>query len=368
MQFKNFNKINWILVTSLLIVIISVLHFNTPTEMWHYHLVYMQCYFIPIVLGAFRFGVKGGLGTAIVISLIYLPHIMFQHGGLIETNLMRFLQIALFNIIGYLIGIKAQKESEEKTRYKNAADKLEKSLKTVKDQSNKLHELEDQLRQVDRLSVIGELTASLAHEIRNPLGSIRGAVEILRDGVQDENRKSEFFQILIDDTERMNTILENYLNYSKRKKQRDSEYIIQEKRIDLELEIPGDPVRLRGDPNDLWQILMNLILNAIQAIDSGGKIKINIIEEILTSEKKMYYNIEDTSQNYLILIISDNGPGIPDKEKIYIFKPFYSTKASGSGLGLAIVKRIVDNNHWIINVNSELGTGTEFVVIIPIKI
>jgi len=367
MQFKNFNKINWILVTSLLIVIISVLHFNTPTEKWHYHLVYMQCYFIPIVLGAFRFGVKGGLGTAIVISLIYLPHIMFQHGGLIETNLMRFLQIALFNIIGYLIGIKAQKESEEKTRYKNAADKLEKSLKTVKDQSNKLHELEDQLRQVDRLSVIGELTASLAHEIRNPLGSIRGAVEILRDGVQDENRKSEFFQILIDDTERMNTILENYLNYSKRKKQRDSEYIIQE--IEIKSILPDDSIILHGDPNDIWQILMNIILNSIQAMTDGGTVTLKLFEtnEIELNKKDEHSALKEYDR-FLNLTISDNGPGISKSDLEKIFKPFYTTKINGSGLGLAIVKRIINGNNWTISVTSITNSGTEFVVIIPIKI
>ena len=371
-------------VIFILVIIISVLHYTTPTMKWQYHLIYMQSYFIPILIAAFQFVIRGGLGVAIAVSILYLPHIMLQWGGLVENNLMRFMQIVLYNIIGFLTGLKAQREMEETIKYKNTADQLESSLNTVRQQSDKLAELEEQLRQTDRLAVIGELTSSLAHEVRNPLGSIRGAVEIIIDEDTSENKKTEFSKILIDETERISTVLENYLSFAKKKKQQDSEYVYQEiiknvimmlstqarkKRIEIVSTMPDDPILLKGDPNDLWQILMNIILNAIQAITDGGMVTLKLFEtDEMESDKQSENNVLHEYDRLLNLMISDNGPGISKSDLEKIFKPFYTTKANGSGLGLAIVKRIIDSNNWIINVTSTKNAGTKFVIIIPIKV
>ena len=112
-DFKNKNVFWWSLICTM-IVIISALHYTTSTMDWQYHLIYMQSYFIPILVAAFQFGVRGGILSAVFVSVLYLPHIMLHWGGLIEANLMRFLQIGLFYIIGYLTGFKAQREKEEK--------------------------------------------------------------------------------------------------------------------------------------------------------------------------------------------------------------------------------------------------------------
>jgi len=370
-------------VIVILVIIISVLHYTTPTMKWQYHLVYMQSYFVPILMAAFRFGIRGGLGVAIAVSIFYLPHIMLQWGGLVENNLMRFMQIVLYNIIGYLTGLKAQREKEETIKYKNTAEQLKTSLDTVKQQSDNLVELEEQLRQTDRLAVIGELTSSLAHEVRNPLGSIRGAVEIITDEDTSRNKKKEFSKILIDETERMTTVLENYLSFSKKKKQQDSEYIFQEiiknvvmmlttqaskKNIDIVFVMPEDPIFLRGDPNDLWQISMNIILNALQAITDGGTVTLNLSETVdIKSDKIADHSVFNKYNRFLKLTISDTGPGIPNDLLKKIYKPFYTTKINGSGLGLAIVKRIIDGNNWVIDVSSTTNSGTEFAIIIPVK-
>ena len=99
------NKYQWWIVIWILVIVISILHYTTPTMEWQYHLIFMQSYFIPILLAAFQFGIRGGLGTAIGVSIFYFPHIMLQWGGLVEGNLMRFLQILLFYVIGYLTGL-----------------------------------------------------------------------------------------------------------------------------------------------------------------------------------------------------------------------------------------------------------------------
>jgi len=342
----------------------------------------MQSYFIPILIGAFRFGIRGGLGVSFAVSILYLPHIMLHWGGLIENNLLRFMQIILYNIIGFLTGLKAQREMEETVKYKKTAKQLEISLNTVRLQSEKLVESEEQLRQTDRLAVIGELTSSLAHEVRNPLGSIRGAVEIIIDENTSKIKKTEFSKILIEETERITTVLENYLSFAKKKKMQDSEYVFQEiiqnviimlstqarkRKIEINSTIPEGPILLRGDPNDLWQILMNIVLNAIQAMGSGGTIDLNLSEsDYINSDKNTDHSALNKNQRLLKLSISDSGPGISKEDLEKIFKPFYTTKINGSGLGLAIVKRIVESNNWEIGVNSSIKSGTEFVINIPL--
>ena len=353
-----------------LIAVISLLHYNTPTMNWQYHLVYMQAYFIPILLAAFWYGIRGGLGSALIISAIYLPHIMLQWGGLVENNLMRFMQIVLFNTVGYLTGLKAQGEQEEKKRYRQAADELKKTLARVRTQSEQISEMEQQIRVADRLAIVGELTASLAHEVRNPLGSIRGAVEIIRSSVPEDVQQSEFFDILIEETERLNRVVENYLRFSRKSGDRLSVFDIRKtlhqlvmmmqaparkKQVRLQEKYPDTTFHVKGDPNQLWQVVMNIILNALQAVDPNGVISLilNDISGTGTQEKR------------LRLTISDNGSGMSAEQLPNIFKALYTTKRNGTGLGLAIVKRIADENQWTLNVHSTQGVGTDFVMEIP---
>ncbi len=371
MQYSTFAKTNrqegmHLLIIGVLIITISVLHYSTPTSKLPFHLLYMQSYFIPIILGAFWFGVRGGLGTALVVSLIYLPHIMFQWGGFHLNNLIRFLQIGLFLALGYLTGLKAQGEKEEKEKYQQAAKRLQRSLEELRKKTEQIFEMEQQLKAADRLAIIGELTANLAHEVRNPLGAIRGAVEIIRDAVPDELKKLEFFDILIHETQRLNEVVENYLNYAKKKSKMVSLFDLREivtdvvlmlgvkaRKNDIKLQVKLDeqPLMLKGDSIHIWQILMNVLLNAIQAMPRGGRIWIDA-------------RATDSS---IRLMVRDEGEGISRERLSRIFDSFYTTKANGSGLGLAIVKRIAEENKWTIDLKSEEGKGTEFVLTLPLS-
>jgi signal transduction histidine kinase len=140
------------------------------------------------------------------------------------------------------------------------------------------------------------------------------------------------------------------------------------RKIDIKSIIPEDPILLKGNPNDLWQILMNIILNAIQAIKDGGMITISLaVSDHITSEERSKYSALDEYTRFLKLTVIDTGPGISNEHLGKIFKPFYTTKEDGSGLGLAIVKRIIDGNNWLIDVNSTQDSGTEFIIMIPSK-
>ncbi len=361
---SNRQKTGRIVLLAFIILLISFLHYNTPTSKLPFHLIYMQSYFIPIILAAFWFGVRGGLGTAIVISLIYLPHIMFQWGGFELNNLVRFLQIVLFLLLGYLIGLKAQGEKEEKERYQKTAQQLEKSLRELKDKTEQIFEMEQQLKSADRLAVIGELTANLAHEVRNPLGAIRGATEIIRDAVPQPLKNLEFFEIILQETKRLNEVVENYLNYARKPSKMVSVIDIKEvihdvmlmlgprvrkSGIRLSVRLPENPLAVKAEAIHIWQILMNVLLNAIQAMPHGGEISIE----------------GNQTDDHVTIKISDNGEGILEKHRQHIFESFYTTKPTGSGLGLAIVKRIADENHWHIALESQQGLGTTFTIIFP---
>ncbi|MCK5075603.1 MAG: sensor histidine kinase [Calditrichia bacterium] len=369
MNLKSFKEQTfWLLLIALLIIGISLLHYITPTTKHHYHLIYMQAYFIPILIASFQFGIRGGVISALAVSAAYLPHIMFQWGGITSDNLMRFLQIGLFNIIGFLTGYKTSREKQEKGNYLHAAIELEKSLTKLQEQTEILSQLEEQLHQTDRLAIIGELTASLAHEVRNPLGSILGTTQILKDELQTTEKQKEFLNILENETHRLNMVVENYLNFARKQKSPDSKFDIRDILHDVllllnqkirklgiinKLNIPNTPVIIKGNIGHLQQIIMNIVLNSIQAMPNGGELNIKLIKS-------------NSKPDLVQLFVEDNGIGMKPETLKKIFKPFYTKKEFGTGLGLSIVKRIIDENHWQIDVNSEERKGSQFIVSIPI--
>ncbi|NQT63726.1 MAG: GHKL domain-containing protein [Candidatus Marinimicrobia bacterium] len=360
----------WRVVIVISTILISYFHFTTPPDEGHIHLILMQFYLIPILIGAVQFGVIGGFGTAIVISVIVAPHIIFQWIGGAQHHLLGYLQIAIYNAIGYLTGLKSQLEMKARNHLAATADQLTQTLTTLEKQSEEMAELEEQVSHSERLSVIGELMASLAHELRNPLASIRGSVDILKKELSEHEKRGEFFQILVNETERMSGVVENYLALARRSKGVEVEYDIIEiirntslllasrgrrDQIIIKCNLPEEPLVIMGDPNDLRQILVNLILNGIQAMDNPGAVSITA-------------QIEDNAEKLCIINIEDEGTGILDEQFEKLFEPFFSTKEQGTGLGLSIVKRIVENREWQIRVENRKPTGSNFTLSIPLEI
>lgn len=369
----------WWSIIGILIIVISVFHYRTSTSAEQFHLIYMQSYFVPILIAAFQFGIRGGVGTALVISIIYFPHIMLDWSGSSQHVILRFIQIVMFNVIGFITGLKAQEEQDEKRRYQAAAGQLETSLRDLEKKSRELADLEEQLRLSDRLAIVGELTASLAHELRNPLATILGTVEILQDELPAAERQSEFFRILIQETERVGAVVDNYLNFTAPQRPIQAQFDVQQiirdtclimegrarkDRVKIRPGLPEAPIRLTGNPNDLRQILVNLLLNAVQAMPDGGEIFISAGLE--SAEERAAGATVAADGRCLKIAVRDQGVGIPEEDLDRVFQPFYTTKTHGTGLGLSIVKRIVDQRHWHIEVKSAKGEGTEFILMIPL--
>ena len=240
--------------------------------------------------------------------------------------------------------------------------KIERQLDGIVDteEKSRLKEMEKMVEQEERLAMVGRLTSSLAHEIRNPLASLSGAVQLLA-----EKEQGRLHQIILREIKRINELVEIYLQTARPKKMEREWQIIEPMLFEIVDALNHDP-RSEGvefileldESTPLWvdigqfrQIVWNLLLNAIQAMPDRGRIVIsNQIEE------KKYQ-----------LSIKDSGRGIPKEVISKIFDPFFSNRSGGTGLGLAVVDQIIRAHGGKIEVWSEEGDGTEFILTFPIE-
>lgn len=238
--------------------------------------------------------------------------------------------------------------------------------------------LEEKLRAKDRLAAVGELSAGIAHEIRNPLASISGSVEVLKDELPLDGENAKLMELIIKETNRLNEILTEFLNFARIKPTNftkvDLNSIVDEvieivkkhpsytDKIRIQKEIESQPLYVLGEENHIKQLLLNLMVNGMEAMqESGGRLR--LVNKSIT-ELESYYLEEDTEgeSSWIPLAIVDEGKGMGDEEKEKMFLPFYSTKKQGTGLGLPIVQRLVDSLSGHLEFKSTPGLGTTFVV------
>ncbi|MCK5135244.1 MAG: histidine kinase [Bacteroidales bacterium] len=225
----------------------------------------------------------------------------------------------------------------------------------------------------DRLATLGELAAGAAHEIRNPLTSIRSTIQYLKNRITDREDKS-MAEDLINEVDRINDIIQGMLSFAKpvelRIEETDFYQLIcqtirlvnnsaEKKGIKLELDFDSDFKIIFVDTGQIKQVLINILMNAVQAIQKPAGI-ITISVRGLTSEYKAF----DRNIYYLIEI-KDNGPGIPQNLLDKVFDPFYTTKQEGTGLGLSITYTIINRHRGDIEIQSELGKGTMVKIKLP---
>ncbi len=215
--------------------------------------------------------------------------------------------------------------------------------------------MEEEIKRKDRLAAIGELSANIAHEIRNPLASIKNSIEMLREGVLPEETRKRLMEIAIKEMDRLNSIVTDFLMYSNPRPLEKrvvnlaevvnsvAEMINTDTNIKIKKDIQCD-IFVNVDEHKIRQLLWNILINAVQASRPGGTVELTL---------------KDTG-DYCNIKVRDYGVGIKEEDREKIFYPFYSTKKEGTGLGLAIAYRIVEEHNGRIEVSSEPGKGTEF--------
>jgi len=358
---QNFYTTFWFktALITIFVVLITILHFSTDTRYIYLHQIYQRSYYIPIVLAGYWFEILGGLVTAAALTALYLVHIWKDWAHLPDYSFQQYAEIAMYFIIAALVGYLSMVQRKTRVRLENAGSELETAYQ-------KLNETFDQLRHSDKLASLGRLSAGIAHEIRNPLGSIQGAVEILGQNIGDGDPRSEFAQIAKQEVSRLEKLTGEILQFSKpappkRLRVQWSEIIDAAARlvsdqairqgVKVTSNINMSEAPILVDPEQVKQVLINILINAIQAQPGGGSIKIHAYSE----------------EGYSTVSIQDNGPGIKPDQLDSVFDPFYTNKRQGTGLGLSISFQLVINNGGRIWVQSEPDQGACFYVSFPVE-
>lgn len=223
--------------------------------------------------------------------------------------------------------------------------------------TRRLFAVEDRMKEQQRLAQLGEMAASVAHEIRNPLSIMKTTAEVLQKRYSDTS--DEMLSFIPDEIDRLNRLVEDFLQFARQRPLNPEPIQLQEfiqdfvKRIPdqhINTEIQSDLPVIQVDPDALRQILLNLLNNARDASSDDAPVILRVSEE---------------GSKRIRLEVADRGQGIPDKDREKIFEPFYSTKATGSGLGLAITRQLIWRMGGEIEIRSKSGQGTSVIIWLP---
>lgn len=301
-----------------------------------------------------------------LLSVFFIFLTLFISGGDFFTDdLPRTLEIVLYHIIGAVTGFLSQQQMNATRDLKMTIRERDESYDKLKKQAETLVEAEEQLRRADRLSALGQLSAGIAHEVRNPLASIKGTAEIISDKFKPGDKEYEFVEILIKEVNRLDAVVVGFLDFARpkppeRKASNSNDIIlsvlkltkhqIARSRIKLKTHLEDQLPSAYVDPEQMKQVFLNLIINAVQAMPDGGILEVKTYKE----------------DSQIVCLFSDTGSGISKDNQKNMFTPFYTSKNRGMGLGLAIVHRILEGHKGEITFTTKQNRGTCFSIRLPI--
>lgn len=339
------------------ILLVSVFHFGTSTDYRYLHEIYQRVYYIPILLAAFWFGPMFGFLTALAVSLIYMVHIQLDWAHFPVYTFNQYAEIFLYHVVALIIGFLSDRERRQRK-------KLEVTSRELAEAYSRLQDTFEQLRNADRLAALGQLSAGIAHEIRNPLASVKGSVEIIETEIPEGHPKREFVEIIREEMARLNGIVTEFLRFARPPRpsiERTSVNEIIEASLRLiQSEAENAGVRIERDldkeiaptnvdPSQIRQVFLNVLLNGIQAMPDGGVL-----------------SVRSRSRDASIFVeVSDTGVGLSEEHLQQVFDPFFSTKESGTGMGLSISYQLVQSHGGEIRVHRNRKSGLTFGIELP---
>jgi len=319
--------------------------FFMPPGMHVLHAIHGRLCYIPIILGAIWFGVRGGLATALAITLLTIPYTLRIHDR--HTLIGEYTEMVFYAAIGLMTGVLIEREWRERERREA---------------------LQRELARSERLSSLGQMAAGLAHEIRNPLGSIQGAAELLGDDAPAGSKKRELLDVLRKESKRLNAVVDHFLDFARPRPLALAsvdiapvvERAVSQIKLDaaaraivIDTHVPAALPRVEADVEQLHQVFLNLLLNAIAASPDGAHIDV-------TGERA-----SRDSRAAVSIAVHDRGPGIPADILPRVFDPFFTTREHGTGLGLSISHTIVSDHGGAIDIQSAPGRGCTVTVTLP---
>ncbi len=328
---------------------------------------YFQIYYLPIVTAALYFEVWATLGWTLLASAAYCSYlypagqefdITWASMGILAIRILFFFMVAM------VVNRFAVDNRRKTLKYQQLAEQLAET-------NRQLQLAQAEARRSERLAALGQLSAGLAHEIRNPLGVIKGSAEMLNQKLQDANPlASELAGYISSEVNRLSTLVTRFLNFARplKAETRPSDIIAvldhaiksvadqwQGGAVEVQRDYRANLPQVPLDGSLAEQAFVNLIQNAYEAMgDKGGRLRV-------TARTR-----KDAGRTGIEVKIHDSGPGIPPEQQDQIFNPFVTTKATGVGLGLSIVSKILDEHGGSISVESSAGNGACFGMFFPL--
>jgi signal transduction histidine kinase len=349
-------------------LVITVLHYRTGAQHPWGHDVLRRLYYLPILFAAFSGGLRGGVTVSVFASLVYLPHaftsLLVQDPG---DAMEKGLEILLYNIVGVVAGLLVDRERREREQQGRLAARLGEALAEQR-------RIESQLIRAGKLGALGEMTAGIAHEIKNPLHALKGTAEILRDAVPEGVPERRMLELHIEEIDRLGQVADRFLSFARplpaSLRPVEPESLVdrvvslvatQARKEGVEMVVSADGSggglpKVTGDPDLLVQLLLNIALNGVQAMapEGGGTLTFSLGTE------------RQGGKEYVRVRVANTGPPVPEEDLERIFDPFHTTKDGGTGLGLSICSRIADEHEGALTVrNLPGGGGVEFSLALP---
>lgn len=341
------------------ILLISVLHQTTPLANLHWHNVFQHLYYLPIVFAGLTSGWLGGLAAAVLAGISNAPHNIVTFKILPNYTIDQLLDVPLFCAAGVLSGVLAERGRKQR------AD-LERTTKRLTEVYQELQDNFERMKRSERLFALGQLSAGLAHEIRNPLASVAGAAGILQRNSDLGRKDAECLEIISKECQRLNRLVGNFLDFARPRtphyQQIDIVPVLDsvlelashapgKQRIEFRKEVFPHLPAVECDPELLKQVLLNLIMNAIQAMPEDGEVVVSAMPR----------------HERMLIQVKDGGTGIKPEDRDRIFDPFFTTKDNGSGLGLSVAHQIVEQHGGMLTAEANPGKGMTFSVSLPLR-
>ncbi len=326
-----------IFIIILLIGIIAFFDYWTSMQHRRYHILYQGLFFLPVMLSGLWFGLRGALATSMGITLVLIPSIIIHWKGFSPDDFNGIVEMILYNLVGGTLG---QLRDREKVKERN-------------------------LRESESLAAMGRAVSSLAHDIKTPLIAIGGFTSWVKKHTEENSPCLEKLDIVIRETMRLENMVKDMLDFSRPLELQSEEgdialslkecvaiieSLAQERNVNIRIESTGAIHSVLFDAMKMKQVLINLIMNAVQASPEGGIVTVS-----------SYQN-----ESQCIIDVSDHGCGIPLDMRESIFAPFFTTKREGTGLGLPIAKKIVEAHRGRMEVLDNPEKGITFRIFIPI--
>jgi signal transduction histidine kinase len=313
--------------------------------------------FLPLMFAGMIFGARGAGSAALFAAAINAPVIARHWAEWPMDAKDQIVELSIFSAAGLIAGFLSDRERAQRAKHEKTRQELERVYLELRSSI-------EQMKKAERLSAAGQLAASLAHEIRNPLASISGAAGILQRGSAPPEYLNESLDILQKESQRLNKLLTNFLNFAKprvpRMQRTDLQELLlsvlslaahaaMERQVRFEQVNDDEGVEIACDPEQLKQVLLNLLLNAVDASPENSEIFLRVLR----------------LPHGAAIEVEDAGAGINDEDAARIFDPFFTTKPKGTGLGLAISSMIVAQHGGTLSFHKNKRGGTTFRVELP---